>query len=176
MNQESIYIILGAIAIILITATVCFFCFNKKNRQQMPAQKTEKGITAEIRAETYGFKVHALLNGADLGNMDNKSGTIKFYTKDNKNFNQAAPDEEKNNFILKNGENELEVSYQRIDGSTEILDIQLIALEPKYSKPIVSIIVPIVSKKEGRIKQKFYISDKQPEDFKPIMIVDGMEE
>ena len=117
-----------------------------------------KNLTAEIQADAIGFNVQLSLNNIALGNIDNESKTIKI------------------NSSLKNGENELEVSYQRIDGSTEILDIQLIALEPKYLKPIVSIIVPIVSKKEGRIKQKFYISDKQPEDFKPIMIVDGMEE
>ena len=114
-------------------------------------------LLAIISCDSYGHEAKVVFNGVDLAFPPGKFSASKLFTKDDGNYAQASPDAKKRNFILKEGDNNLSISYKRLPRKEFSLKIKVEAMG--YPSPL---FILSTGKDEGTVNAVLNVQGKGP--------------
>jgi hypothetical protein len=115
----------------------------------------------------YGYKVKVVVNGVDVNVKGGKSEVKRLFDRNNPLIKEVPP-EMKNLFILKPGENQIQVEFTKQGKERDKLTL---SLHPAgYPAPVFALYSK--SKPAGRVESKFTVQAKAPGDFRPVYVSD----
>lgn len=128
-----------------------------------------KGISGALSCWGYGYNAKVLVNGKDTGIAGGGSEGVQLFSKEHMMYAEAAPEIRERQFILKEGDNEISVEYEKIPGNENgYLQITLEMWD--YPAPI--FIMHSRTRASGAYKGIVRLSVDAPADFKPVFITD----
>jgi hypothetical protein len=124
-------------------------------------------IGAILSCFGYGYKVKVVINGVPTKVKGGQSETMRLLNQDSELAKQVPP-EMKSLFILKPGENQIQVEFTREGANNPGLTVSL-ELEG-YPAPV--FLLYSKSKASGKVDGKFGLAPKAPQNFRPVYFSD----
>jgi hypothetical protein len=145
-----------------------------KRQKTTPKEKSTmaKGdIDAILSCFSYGYTAKVVINGRDTGIKGGKSESSRLFNQDHPMSKEAPPEMRDRFFLLKEGENQIQVEFTKQGGQPSDL---LLSLElDGYPAPV--FLVSSKSKASAKIEKKVILQKEVPPDFKPIYVSDAEE-
>ncbi len=131
------------------------------------AMNGQGDIGAILSCFGYGYKVKVVINGVPTKVKGGQSETMRLLNQDSELAKQVPP-EMKSLFILKPGENQIQVEFTREGANNPGLTVSL-ELEG-YPAPV--FLLYSKSKASGKVDGKFGLAPKAPQNFRPVYFSD----
>jgi hypothetical protein len=149
----------------------------QKQKKQVTKEKSQtemekpKEIEAALSCFGYGYQAKVVINGRDTGVKGGRSESIRLFAQDNKMAKEAPPETRDRYFVLKEGENQIQVDFTKQGSGNDTLSISL-AIEG-YPAPV--FLLHSKSKATGKVEKKLILGKSTPKDFKPVYVSDAEE-
>ena len=127
----------------------------------------EGDIGATLSCFGYGYKVKVVINGVPAKVKGGRSETMRLFNQESELAKQVPP-EMRNLFILKPGENRIEVEFTREGAGNSGLTVSLEA--EGYPAPV--FLLHSRSQASGKVEGKFALAPTAPETFRPVYFSD----
>jgi hypothetical protein len=135
-------------------------------KEQSSVQE-QGGMEATLDCFGYGYQVKVLVNGVDVSVKGGKSESKRLFDRNNPLVKEVPP-QMKNLFILKPGENQIQVEFTKQGTGRDKLTL---SLQPEgYPAPV--FVLYSKSKPSGKVESKFTVEAKAPADFRPVYVTD----
>ena len=142
-----------------------------KVSHEKPQLESPTDIEAVLSCFGYGYQAKVVINGRDTGIKGGRPESIRLFAQDNKMAKEAPPETREKYFILKEGENQIQVDFTKQGNENDMLSIWL-EIEG-YPAPI--FFLHSKSKATGRVEKKLILGKSTPKDFKPVIVSDAGE-
>ncbi|OGP56268.1 MAG: hypothetical protein A2Y65_03945 [Deltaproteobacteria bacterium RBG_13_52_11] len=129
--------------------------------------KPQNDINAILSCFGYGYKVSVTINGVPTSIKGGKSESMRLFNQDNE-MAKSAPPEMKKLFMLKPGENQIQIEYKKEGTANDKLTLSL-ELEG-YPAPV--FLLYSAKKPSGKVTKSVILQKAVPQDFKPVFISD----
>ncbi|OHD67471.1 MAG: hypothetical protein A2W19_03325 [Spirochaetes bacterium RBG_16_49_21] len=154
----------GIIIACFISLLIVFDAFAEKKE---PGVKQRNDIMATLSCFAYGYKVSVKISGVATSIKGGKSESIRLFNKDHEMMQSASPEMRKL-FILKSGENRIQVEFKKTGKAIDRLTLSL-EIE-NYPAPV--FLLYSAKKPEGKINKVVIIEKNVPTNFKPVYFSD----
>jgi len=136
--------------------------------KEMPSVNAPTDIGAILSCFGYGYKVKVVINGVLLNVKGGGSEALRLFNQDNELAKQVAP-HMKSLFVLKPGENQIQVEFTRERTDNTGLTV---SLHPEgYPAPV--FVLYSKSKASGKAESTFTVQAQAPQDFQPVYVSDA---
>ena len=142
-----------------------------KVSKEKPQMEGPTDIVAILSCFGGRYQAKVLINGRDTGIRAGRSESLRLFTQDNKMAKEAPPETRDRYFILKEGENQIQVDFTKQGSERDMLSIWL-EIEG-YPAPV--FFLHSKSKGSGKVEKKFIVEKGTPKDFKPVYVSDAEE-
>jgi hypothetical protein len=151
---------------------VCFVsllvaCNAFAERKGGSGMNPDNDLMAVLSCFGYGYKVSVVINGVPTSIKGGKSESMRLFNQDNEMAKSAAP-EMKKLFILKPGENQMQIEFKKEGGANDKLTLSL-ELEA-YPAPV--FLLYSAKKPAGKVNTSVILQKGVPQNFKPVFISD----
>ncbi len=142
-----------------------------KASPEKPRMESPTDIVAVLSCFGYGYQAKVLINGRDTGIKGGRSESMRLFARDNKMAKEVPPETRDRYFVLKEGENQLQVDFTKQGSGDNALSISL-EIE-RYPAPV--FLLHSKSKVTGKIEKKLIVEKGIPKDFRPVYVSDAEE-
>jgi hypothetical protein len=151
---------------------ICFIsllvaCNAFAERKGESGMKTQHDLMAVLSCFGYGYTVSVVINGVPTSIKGGKSESMRLFNQDNEMAKNASPDMKKL-FILKPGENQIQIEFKKEGGANDKLTLSL-ELEA-YPAPV--FLLYSAKKPSGKVHTSVILQKDVPQNFKPVFISD----
>jgi hypothetical protein len=152
--------------IILLPGVLLAFSAFAGGKEESSVQE-QGGMEATLDCFGYGYKVKVVVNGVDVNVKGGKSESKRLFDRNNPLVKEVPP-EMKNLFILKLGENQIQVEFTKQGTERDKLTL---SLQPEgYPAPV--FVLHSKSKAAAKVESKFTVEAKAPGEFRPVYVSD----
>jgi hypothetical protein len=127
----------------------------------------DNDLMAVLSCFGYGYNVSVVINGVPASIKGGKSESMRLFNQDNEMAKSASP-EMKKLFILKPGENQIQIEFKKEGGANDKLTLSL-ELEA-YPAPV--FLLYSAKKPAGKANSRVILQKGVPQNFKPVFISD----
>jgi hypothetical protein len=125
------------------------------------------GLEAILECFGYGYQVKVVVNGVDVNVKGGRSESKRLLDRNNPLIKDVPP-QMKNLFVLKPGENQIQIEFTKQGTESDRLTF---SLQPEgYPAPVFALYSK--SKPSGKVESKFTVEAKAPADFRPVYVSD----
>jgi hypothetical protein len=151
---------------------ICFIsflvaCNAFAERKGESGMKAQNDLMAVLSCFGYGYTVAVVINGVPTSIKGGKSESMRLFNQDNEMAKNASPDMKKL-FILKPGENQIQLEFKKEGGANDKLTLSL-ELEA-YPAPV--FLLYSARKPSGKVNTSVILQKDVPQNFKPVFISD----
>jgi hypothetical protein len=152
--------------IILLPVVLLALSVVAAGKEESSMQEPE-GLEAILECFGYGYQVKVVVNGVDVGVKGGKSESKRLFDRNNPLIKQVPP-QMKSLFVLKPGENQVQVEFTKQGTESDRLTL---SLQPG-GYPAPAFVLYSKSKPAGKVESKFTLEAKAPADFRPLYVSD----
>jgi len=141
-----------------------------KEKSQTEMEKP-KELEAALSCFGYGYQAKVVINGQDTGIRGGRSESMRLFAQNNKMAKEVPPETRSRYFILREGENRIQVDFTKQGSGDDTLSISLEV--EGYPAPI--FLLHSKSKAAGKVEGKLILERGIPKDFRPVYVADAEE-
>jgi hypothetical protein len=155
--------------IILLPGVLLALSVVAAGKEESSMQEPE-GLEAILECFGYGYQVKVVVNGVDVGVKGGRSESKRLLDRNSPLINDVPP-QIKNLFVLKPGENQIQVEFTKQGTASDRLTL---SLQPE-GYPVPVFVLYSKSKPAGKVESKFTLEAKAPADLRPVYVSDAGE-